>query len=154
MFDTITQAGRWVVFEVSPFLAGVGLLLLPVWLIWKLIYWRRVAGWRRWMERAVPHVRSLAESWSIDGPPELTFALCHAVWLPLARSPLSPCLLSHGEVLLPRDRRSRSVLGIARSNSRRRGSQGANVQEELSVEARAARLWTKPSTPSRNVWTD
>lgn len=81
MLDTITQAGQWVLFTGLPFLIGVGLLLFPVWLIWEVIYWRRMAGWKGCMERDYPQVLALAESWSMDGPPELTSALCHVVWL-------------------------------------------------------------------------
>lgn len=81
MFDTITRIGEWAVFTALPFLAGAGLLLSPVGLIWAVIYWRRMAAWKRCMHRDYPQILALAGSWSMDGPPELTSALCHVVWL-------------------------------------------------------------------------
>ena len=81
LLDAITETGRWCLFTLLPFMIGVWLLLLPVWLVWAIIHQRRIHAWRRWMEQAYSEVLILGESWSLHGPAELTSALCDIVWL-------------------------------------------------------------------------
>ena len=81
MFDTITKVGQWVLFTALPFLVGIALLLFPVWLVWEVIYRRRLWAWARWVDRVYPQVQQLGQSWAIDTPPEMASALCYVVWL-------------------------------------------------------------------------
>ena len=81
MFDTITKVGEWVLFTALPFLAGIALLLFPVWLVFEVLYRRRLWAWARWVDRVYPQVQQLGQSWAIDTPPEMASALCYVVWL-------------------------------------------------------------------------